>query len=137
MDNGYFIVEFKHRHAKPERTFTQRALLIHDTWHKWAMPIWNGLNCRTTNGKYADKPYIRNNKCFRIYLRKGVELRMTKPEFMQFCYDNKNTIESMIASAKGERRLRPSIDRIDSSGHYSIDNIRIVTVHDNVSKPRK
>lgn len=52
---------------------------------------------------------------------------MTRDEYKNYCIENKDNILSL---------KRPSIDRIDSSKNYSLDNIQIIELRDNISKKK-
>jgi hypothetical protein len=83
---------------------------------------WTALNIRCKKGKYTR--YRTKNKC-KIY--ENIEIRFTREEFKSWCWDNQQLIESIT---------RPSIDRIDSKGHYELSNIRIIPLLDNISNKR-
>jgi hypothetical protein len=57
---------------------------------------------------------------------------MSKDEFYNFVDDNWDTIQAIYDSGE-----TPSIDRIDSSKHYSIDNVRFISVRENASRKRR
>jgi hypothetical protein len=60
--------------------------------------------------------------------RRGVAFDLTLPEFTLFCM-NTNYIEG-----KGKKGGSMSIDRIDPSVGYTVENIQILTLADNASK---
>lgn len=60
------------------------------------------------------------------YRRKGIELRMTKEEWYAFCDSEEANIRELYDSGQ-----TPSIDRIDPSKHYQLDNVRIITFTEN------
>lgn len=77
--------------------------------------MWYGMNRRSINsGKKIDDKQAH-------YLNLGVELRLTREQWQSFCNQNRQLIESILLDGK-----IPSIDRVDSSGHYEIGNIRII-----------
>lgn len=83
---------------------------------------WNKLNQRTVNGAY---PQWHHRGCLG-YLKRGIELRMSKDEFYAWCRSQECTILELYNSGN-----TPSIDRIDPEGHYSLDNIRILDFREN------
>lgn len=86
---------------------------------------WHALNRRTVNGKYPDRKNPKNAP----YFAKGIRLEMSRSEFKSFCETHKATIRDLYKQGK-----TPSLDRIDSQGHYSIDNIQIISLSENVRK---
>ncbi len=104
----------------------------------WAGQKWRLLNQRTVNGNNPT-----NNRSAVAYRNRGVELRMTRPEFYTWVEimwplikDMYNVIEKNAdkLTLKQKMLLLPSVDRIDGKGHYSLDNIQIVTVAANLRK---
>lgn len=83
----------------------------------WAVNAWVRLNNRTINGA---KPYWRSTG-HRYYLEHGIRLEMTKTEFYAWVLAHWADAEAIQRNGK-----TPSIDRVDSKGHYSLDNIRII-----------
>ena len=83
---------------------------------------WNAMNARTVNGTSPRWEC----KGASIYLRKGIRLEMTKEEFYGWCLSNWH-----YAIKLQKQNLIPSIDRIDSNKHYSLDNIQIISRNDN------
>ncbi len=65
------------------------------------------------------------------YSRKGIEVRMSKNDFFEFCEKNKKII--LHYYKVGET---PSLDRIDNNGHYEIKNLQIISWSENSSKER-
>lgn len=84
---------------------------------------WKDINKRTINGTQSKRVFRINNAS---YLRKGIEVRMTRDEFKRFCLENERHIMALYASGD-----TPSIDRIDPNGHYEIGNIRILSLSQN------
>jgi hypothetical protein len=93
--------------AKPKRG-TIRYFIV-DTWKK--------LNKRSVNGTNPKWDHRQSVS----YLKKGIRLEMTKGEFRAWCLKNADMIMGLYNCGK-----TPSIDRLDSSKNYSIDNIRIL-----------
>jgi hypothetical protein len=63
--------------------------------------------------------------------RRGKEFSLTMDEFRQFCE------QTNYLAGKGRTLLCYSIDRIDNTKGYSLDNIRRVTVRENSRKGTK
>lgn len=82
---------------------------------------WKHMNTRCYNGKYPDKS--------RSHYQKGILLNMSKTEFYAFCDANQDKILDMYLDGKV-----PSLDRIDSNKHYSLNNIQIMELTENVRK---
>lgn len=83
---------------------------------------WTNLNIRCSNGKYS---HLQTpNKCLSY---SDTLILFSREEFKDFCTNNKGTIESLS---------RPSLDRIDNKQHYSLDNIQIIELVDNIRKEK-
>lgn len=87
---------------------------------------WKNINGRTINGS---SPKWKDRNC-RHYLDKGIRLEMTRDEFSAFVASHWDEVLDIRASGG-----KPSIDRIDSSKHYSLDNIRIIPLKENTMRP--
>ena len=98
------------------------------TLESFARSRWNGLSKRTVNGSHAQPNHPR----YACYFANGIRLAMTKDEFYGFCQKNKAKIMDCF-----RRKEIPSIDRKDSEGHYSLDNIQILSLTANVAKANK
>jgi len=81
---------------------------------------WTNINIRCGKYKESQTP----NKC-QSY--KDIKIKMTRDEYKNYCVENKDNILSLE---------KPSIDRIDSSKDYSLDNIQIIELKDNISKKK-
>jgi hypothetical protein len=87
---------------------------------KFIHTTWGNLNVRCGNGLY--KSDSKKNKCY-----ENVLIEFSRDQFCIWCYDNKELIKSL---------KKPSIDRIDVSGNYSIENIRIIELDENIRKDK-
>ena len=94
------------------------------TWFGFACRTWYRINDRTINGEHPDFDNPKNL----VYLKAGVEVRMSREEYVAWCESQKDVIEGMIA-----RNEKPSIDRING-GHYELGNMQIVPLKDNCRK---
>lgn len=81
---------------------------------------WRGLNTRCSNGKWF---HLRTKSKCKTY--ENIEIQFTSEEFSAYCRDNKDHILSLS---------RPSVDRIDKTRHYTLDNIQFMELADNIRK---
>lgn len=79
---------------------------------------WHNINRRTVNGSYPDL----KSTSTKAYIEHGTKLEFTQQEFIDWCQKQKDKILSL---------QRPSIDRIDSWGNYTLDNIQIIPFEEN------
>lgn len=84
---------------------------------------WSNLQRRTVNGK---RPEWTNRRMVRDYLSKGIEIRMTRQEFAAWCHERRDLIMKLKTISDS-----PSVDRIDSRGHYEASNMRIISWNEN------
>lgn len=103
------------------RTGNGNLARVNGTIEYFKCNTWNNIRKRVINGK----PDSRNAS----YIRRGVELRITKEEFYKWCDSNSALILEIYAQAK-----TPSIDRIDPTGHYELSNIQILEFGENRNK---
>lgn len=96
---------------------------IRGTLECFKVRTWEGINRRTVNGKYPDYAPGRPAIC---YLRRGTELRMSREEY--WIWVDSQALKILAMYANGET---PSIDRINSDGHYSTDNLQILDMREN------
>ena len=64
----------------------------------------------------------RKNSCY-----VGIRIEFSQPEYKKWCWQNQIVIESCN---------RPSIDRIDPSKNYTLDNLQVVELKTNVGRKR-
>ena len=105
---------------------------------------------RARNGNASTKKYEKTKRGFlmRMYRNmesrvKGIQWRkkhlydgkelMSREQFYEFANNNQDfhRLFEVWQSANYERRLAPSIDRINSQIGYTLDNIRFVTFSEN------
>jgi len=79
---------------------------------------WTNMNIRA--GKY--RHLQTENKC-KVYA--NVKILFTREEFKSWCILNSELILNL---------KRPSIDRIDSKKDYSLDNIQIIELLENIKR---
>ena len=106
---------------KLEQNAKSRAYRGH-TLRGFIASAWHHLNLRTINGSHPG----HNDRRISWYLDKGVRLEMTRDEFAAWCAEQWPLIQQVRASGEVV-----SLDRIDSDGHYSLDNIRILSLSEN------
>ena len=81
---------------------------------------WIAMNIRA--GKY--RHIQTKNKCLTY---KNINIEFSQPEFKKWCYDNKEYILSLT---------RPSIDRINKNLNYTLENIQIIELIENIRKDK-
>lgn len=59
------------------------------------------------------------------YAKRGIRFHLSEQEWINLC-----------ARDGVEKMLRPSIDRIDTNGHYKYDNCRFIELDQNIRRPR-
>jgi len=70
-----------------------------------------------------EKCYTLSNIGYKYYGEKGIKVMLTRVEFIEWYLDHVT-----------EDLLRPCVDRIDRDGHYSIDNMQIISATKNSRK---
>jgi hypothetical protein len=111
----------EHREALNER----RRKRLRESPTIWANKAWHRLNQRTVNGSHPRWQDARHA----IYLRKGVELRITEEELRAIVEANWPRMQAMYDAGE-----KPSVDRVDPEGHYEPSNIRIITARQNAKR---
>lgn len=74
--------------------------------------------------------YRMGYRCRHEYMRKGIEVKMTKNQFLVWAYQR---VKNFLYNHPGRT---PTPDRIDQDGHYEIGNIRIMDDIDNRTRSR-
>lgn len=87
---------------------------------KFIHSTWANLNIRA--GKYRHLRTESKCKCYDT-----IKIEFNRNEFKDWCLKNQSNILSCT---------RPSIDRIDVNGHYTLENIRVIELFDNISCKR-
>lgn len=115
------------RYRKWQRAYRRvaRRTYRNNTPVGWARHTWLNLNKRTINGS---KVHLAN-AVDRKYLRREIRLEMTYQEFKRFVVLNWDKVLTIRNEG-----LRASIDRKSSGGHYSLDNIQIMSLNENSRK---
>jgi len=90
---------------------------------------WASLNQRSSNGKYNKAKSINNNPQQLSYLKKDIKVEMTKQEFFDWMWQNKAKHDKITSAGE-----RSSINRIDPRKGYSLDNIELVSLHNNIEE---
>lgn len=102
----------------------RRVLTEDQRFKRFVRTTWGNIQLHTVNGVGKAKA----NKAA-VYLRKGIRVEMTKQEFYTWCEGQRDVILNMFTLHD-----KPSLDRIDSCGHYSLDNIRIIPFRENCAR---
>lgn len=97
----------------------------------YSRTTWTSLQQRVSGGLYSSAASLQTNPQHLSYFRKGVICTVTKDEYFEFWKKNSETVFDIIKSGD-----KPSIDRIDPNGNYSIDNIQIISLTENRKKDR-
>lgn len=84
---------------------------------------WTSINIRCGKYQHIQTEYQKlKNKTY-----KNIIIEFTQPEYKEWCLNNKKQILSL---------KKPSIDRIDTTKNYSLDNIQVIELKENVGKKR-
>ncbi|MGZ3802838.1 MAG: hypothetical protein ACXVB4_01415 [Pseudobdellovibrionaceae bacterium] len=95
----------------------------HGTLEYFRVQTWKNLTQRCANsGAHQD---WSNPKKRRYYLS-GIKLLITKEQFYKWCELNWKFISEFY-----QRGITPSIDRINSKLHYTLENIRVISHSEN------
>lgn len=88
--------------------------------NKFIKSSWTNMNIRA--GKY--RHLQTKNKC-KIY--RNIFIEFTRNEYKNWCLKQEQYILSL---------LKPSVDRIDNTKNYSLNNIQIINLDENIRKKR-
>ena len=86
----------------------------------------NSLKGFITNRWHGMKRRTQDEPC---YVKKSIKLNMTREQFTSWVKSHWPLIQDLKDQGK-----TPSIDRIDSSQHYTISNIQIISLRQNCIK---
>ena len=92
----------------------------HHHFKKFVKSSWTNMNIRA--GKYR---HLQTESKCRSY--SGVTIDFDRKQFESWCKDRENTIVKLE---------RPSIDRVDKQGNYSLDNMQIIELWKNIGKEK-
>ena len=76
--------------------------------------------------KTYERAYSRCTYKDNAYYKRGIKFYMTKDDFKELWFRDKAYLLK-----------RPSIDRIDTNGHYIKENCRYIELHENLHRPRR
>lgn len=124
------VAENSENHPNGRRKRTQwRHLFQNPEVLIWTKHKWATINQRTVNGRYVNNLSVTLNRQQQSYYTKGIRIEVTKEEFFQFFASQEYLILEIMS--RGEK---PSVDRIDEDGHYSLDNMQIIALDENRKK---
>lgn len=86
---------------------------------------WINLNLRCGNGIYRLRGLLNSVTLDKSKSYEDINICFTRSEFRDWCWLHQNQIEELN---------RPSIDRIDRTKHYTLDNIQILELAYNIRK---
>lgn len=94
-----------------------------DAVKKFALTRWHKINARTINGANPDwkTPSIAH------YLNNGILIKFTREAFNIWCEENRAMILSIEAGGD-----IASVDRIDDNEHYTLSNMRVIPLTENI-----
>lgn len=90
----------------------------------FAYTRWHKINARTVNGANPDT----KSRGSAHYVNLGIKIKFTRTEFNEWCERNRDVILKLIKEGH-----TPSVDRINSEGHYALDNMRIISLKENIA----
>lgn len=104
----------------------RRSLAPQQRINKFKWITWSNLQNHTVNG--SRKPSARAKS----YINKGIRIEFTKEEFYKWCDEQHEVILNLFTLDD-----KPSLDRINPNGHYSLDNIRILPFRQNCGRSQR
>lgn len=84
---------------------------------------WTNLNIRAANGLYKHHQTVDKNRCY-----DNVFIEFSREKYRDWCIDHKDEILSLE---------RPSLDRKNNDCNYTIDNIQVIELRENILKDKK
>lgn len=127
QDGKYYFTSNCNKCRSKKAVIYQRNKKIKNPLEEYTKTSWKAVNQRSTNGVYSNTPAIKNSPQMASYHRKGILLEISKEEWIKFWKDNEQVVLEII-----ENKLIPSVDRIDTTKNYSLDNIRIISREKNM-----
>lgn len=94
----------------------------YDPIKKFINVTWTNINRRTVNGL---KPNLKSRGT-RRYIERNIRLEFSRQEFSAWVYSQRAAFEALKLAGQ-----RPSINRIDSTGNYTLENINIISLDQN------
>lgn len=88
---------------------------------------WASINQRTINGKYNSSESVQRCEQMKSYHKKQITIDITFEEFRNWMLDNEDLHNEIVESGN-----KSSIDRIDETKGYSLDNMRLISLHENI-----
>ena len=113
----YFAGSFQ----RPRGSITAWDILKHNRW--------SSIKQRCINTNYTRELKSRNTPQVMSYHAKNIKLEMTKEEFYTWMDTQYGKHQEIVG--KGEVS---SIDRIEETIGYRVDNLRLITRHENIEK---
>lgn len=95
------------------------------------------------NRIFSNRYLLLKNRCEKGSYGKKVRVTgmeyLSKEDFIKWCYEEKNykhfiSIYNTWVQNDFDRKLSPSIDRIDNNKSYTSDNIQWLSISDNIKK---
>ena len=91
-----------------------------------AILAMENIHKRITPSRFKQNPTYRNIEC------RVNQAVMTR--FFEDCWDEFLRVYSIWKESGFQRNLYPSLDRINTKGHYEIGNIRVLPLRENISR---
>jgi hypothetical protein len=118
---------------KPGYYRRNRARLLNQSKNNKASPLlylrrlFRCINYRCNNPKQA---------AYKYYGARGIKILVDRDSFVEWALQSKKflRLHKHYVKSNFTYKLAPSIDRIDSTKHYSFDNMQWLTVSQNSSK---
>ena len=113
-DRAYHATGQCKKHYDKARTYLSRT---YGTIEYFCTRMWCSIKTR-----------LKVNKNY-----ENIKLCMTKDDFYTWYKEQHDKVSLPLMKA-GEK---PSLDRIDNKGHYSLDNIQIISLSENIAKDQR
>lgn len=112
--------------AKARHTRSKTPL---DGYTLMAINRYKSMCQRCKDAKYSEEPSVKRSPQMISYKKKNITLEMTREEFVNWMWENKHIHDAIVESGE-----RSSVDRIDETKGYSLDNIQLLALHTNIEK---